>query len=60
MERIGFGEKWGRWMKAYISTIRFSVLINGSPTGVFSSSHGLRQGDLLSTLFVLVGDEGVK
>jgi hypothetical protein len=33
----------------------FSILVNGSPFGFFSSSHGLRQGDLLSPLlFVIV------
>jgi hypothetical protein len=30
--------------------VRFSVLVNGSPFNFFSSSRGLRQGNLLSPL----------
>jgi len=30
--------------------VRFSVLVNDTPTGFFSSSHWLRQGDPLSPL----------
>ena len=54
LERMGFGDRWKRWLKTYVSTVRFSILVNGSPTGFFGSSGGLRQGDHLSPLLFLL------
>ena len=54
LDRMGFGQKWVRWMKACVSTVRYSVIVNGSPIGFFDSSRGLRQGDPLSPLLFLV------
>ena len=54
LERMGFGDRWRRWLKTCVSTVRFFVLVNGSPVGFFSSSRGLRQGDHLSPLLFLL------
>ena len=54
LDRMGFGSKWISWMRACISTVRFSVIVNGSLTGFFDSSRGLRQGDPLSPLLFLL------
>ncbi len=53
LDQMGFGSKWRGWIRYYISTVRYSILINGSPSGFLGRSRGHRQGDPLSPLLFL-------
>ena len=54
LQRCGFSEKWRRWIFFCISSVWFSILVNGSPCGFFKSSRGIRQGDPLSPLLFVI------
>jgi hypothetical protein len=54
LKMCSFGEKWCKWVAYCISSVRFSILVNGTLLSLFSGSRGLRQGDPLSPIFIIV------
>eukprot|EP01018_Ginkgo_biloba_P033947 Gb_18416 [translate_table: standard] len=54
LEQFGFCKEWRQWVEGCISNPSFLVLVNGSPTGFFKSSRGIRQGcPLFPSLFIM-------
>ena len=45
MEKMGFTRKWIQLISECISTISYSILVNGEPSGVIKPSRGIKQGN---------------
>ena len=48
---MNFDSKWIKWIMECVSTVEYTLLLNGSMTRSFKPSQGLRQGDPLSPSF---------
>ena len=59
MKQMGFDARWIAFIMECITTVSYSIMINGEPMDIIQPSRGLRQGDPLSPYFFLICSEGL-
>ncbi|CAN0875023.1 LINE-1 retrotransposable element ORF2 protein, partial [Linum grandiflorum] len=59
LRKLGFHRSFISWIQACITTVSYSVNLNGRRVGFFKPARGLRQGDPLSPLLFAIVSEGL-
>ena len=57
--KMGFQESWVRMIMDCITTVSYSILVNGEHKGLIRPSRGIRQGDSLSPFLFLFCAKGL-
>ena len=59
MRKLGFNEKWVTLMMLCVSTVSYSILINGAPNGYIRPTRSIRHGDPICPFLFLICLEGL-
>ena len=59
LSQIGLNLQTTNWIMAFVSSVNFGVLLNGSPSKFFKPHRGVRQGCPLSPYLLLLVIEGL-